>query len=56
MSALSQSAAGSRFVERMPAVVETCRRRGINAFAWLTKAMRNHYRRKTAELLPLSAS
>ena len=52
----TQSAAGSRFVERMLTVVETCRRRGINAFAWLTKAMGNHYRRKTAELLPLSAS
>jgi len=36
----TQSAAGSRFVERMLTVIETCRRRGINAFAWLTGAVR----------------
>jgi transposase len=36
----TQSAAGSRFVERMLTVIETCRRRGQNAFAWLTDAVR----------------
>jgi transposase len=36
----TQSAAGSRFVERMLTVIETCRRRGRNAFAWLTAAVR----------------
>ncbi|HEY2787766.1 MAG TPA: IS66 family transposase, partial [Fimbriiglobus sp.] len=36
----TQSAAGSRFVERMLTVIETARRRGVNAFAWLTDAVR----------------
>jgi transposase len=36
----TQSSAGSRFVERMLTVIETARRRGINAFAWLTDAVR----------------
>lgn len=36
----TQSAAGSRFVERMLTVVETCRRQHRNAFAWLTDAVR----------------
>ena len=36
----TQSAAGSRFVERMLTVIETCRRAGRNAFAWLTAAVR----------------
>jgi transposase len=36
----TQSAAGSRFVERMLTVVETCRRRGVDAFTWLTDAVR----------------
>lgn len=35
----TQSASGSRFVERMLTVIETARRRGINAFAWLTEAV-----------------
>jgi transposase len=36
----TQSAAGSRFVERLLTVIETCRRAGRNAFAWLTAAVR----------------
>jgi transposase len=36
----TQSAAGSRFVERMLTVIETTRRAGRNAFAWLTEAVR----------------
>jgi transposase len=35
----TQSAAGSRFVERMLTVIETCRRAGRNVFAWLTQAV-----------------
>jgi transposase len=44
----TQSAAGSRFVERMLTVIETCRRAGRNVFAWLTEAVRAHFRRETA--------
>jgi transposase len=36
----TQSAAGSRFVERMLTVIETARRQGRNVFAWLTDAVR----------------
>ena len=36
----TQSAAGSRFVERMLTVIETCRRQNRNAFEWLTDAVR----------------
>jgi transposase len=36
----TQSAAGSRFVERMLTVVETGRRVGRNVFQWLTEAVR----------------
>jgi transposase len=36
----TQSAAGSRFVERMLTVIETARRAGRNAFAWLTETVR----------------
>ena len=39
----TQSAAGSRFVERMLTVIETCRRAGTNAFAWLTQAVRAYF-------------
>jgi transposase len=38
----TQSAAGSRFVERLLTVIETCRRAGRNAFAWLTEAVQAH--------------
>jgi transposase len=36
----TQSASGSRFVERMLTVIETARRRGQNAFVWLADAVR----------------
>lgn len=36
----TQSAGGSRFVERMLTVIETTRRQGTNAFEWLTDAVR----------------
>ena len=41
----TQSAAGSRFVERLLTVIETCRRAGRNAFAWLTDAVCAHFHR-----------
>lgn len=44
----TQSAAGSRFVERLLTVIETCRRAGRNVFAWLTEAVRAHFRREAA--------
>jgi transposase len=44
----TQSAAGSRFVERMLTVIETCRRAGRNAFAWLTEAVRAYFRCEAA--------
>ena len=39
----TQSAGGSRFVERLLRVIETCRRQKCNAFVWLTDAVRAHY-------------
>jgi len=36
----TQSASGSRFVERMLTVVETGRRQNRNVFEWLTEAVR----------------
>jgi transposase len=44
----TQSAAGSRFVERLLTVIETCRRAGRNAFAWLTETVAAHFRREAA--------
>ena len=35
----TQSAAGSRFVERLLTVIETCRRQSRNTFAWLATAV-----------------
>jgi transposase len=42
----TQSAAGSRFVERLLTVIETCRRAGRNVFAWLTEAIGAHFHRE----------
>ena len=39
----TQSESGSRFVERMLTVVETCRRQKTNAYAWLTRAVHAHF-------------
>ena len=35
----TQSASGSRFVERMLTVIETCRRQKRNVYSWLTEAV-----------------
>jgi transposase len=49
----TQSASGSRFVERLLTVVETCRRQRRHTFAWLTAAVHTHHCRQTApSLLP----
>ena len=49
----TQSAAGSRFVERLLTVVETGRRQGRDVFAWLTEAVRAHLGgRRPPSLLP----
>jgi transposase len=44
----TQSAAGSRFVERMLTVIETCRRVGRSVFAWLTATVRAHFHHEVA--------
>jgi hypothetical protein len=51
----TQSAAGSRFVERMLTVIETGRRQGTNVFAWLTAAVEAHLRQQTAPPLVAAA-
>jgi transposase len=51
----TQSAAGSRFVERLLTVIETRRRAGRNAFAWLTEAVRAHFHREAAPSLVAAA-
>jgi hypothetical protein len=38
----TQSASGSRFVERLLTVIETGRRQGRDVFAWLTEAVQAH--------------
>jgi transposase len=38
----TQSASGSRFVERMLTVIETCRRSNRDAFGWLVEAIQAH--------------
>ena len=49
----TQSASGSRFVERLLTVVETCRRQNRNAFAWLTDTVQSHLAHNpTPSLLP----
>ena len=49
----TQSAHGSRFVETMLTVVETCRQQGRNALAFLTHAVEAHLAHQTApSLLP----
>jgi transposase len=52
----TQSAAGSRFVERMLTALETCRRQGRNAFAWLTQAVRAAFSGQPAPSLLAAAS
>lgn len=47
----TQSATGSRFVERLLTVVETCRRQSRNPFAWLTDAVQAHLNQMPAPSL-----
>jgi transposase len=44
----TQSAAGSRFMESMLTVIETCRQQGRSTFAYLTAAMESHLAKKPA--------
>ena len=49
----TQSAAGSRFIERMLTVSETCRLQSRSIFGYLTAAVEAHFRRQPApSLLP----
>jgi len=49
----TQSASGSRFVETMLTVIETCRQQGRNVFAFLTHAVKSHLAHQPApSLLP----
>lgn len=49
----TQSAGGSRFVERMLTVIETCRQQHRNVFAWLTTAVQADFAgHKSPSLLP----
>jgi len=49
----TQSPNGSRFVERMLTVIETCRRQNRNVFAWLTATVSAHHHGRTIpSLLP----
>jgi hypothetical protein len=47
----TQSAVGSRFVERLLTVVETCRRQQRNVFSWLVDAVEARFAGKTAPSL-----
>lgn len=49
----TQSASGSRFVERLLTVIETCRRQQRHVFAWLVEAVHAHlHGQPAASLLP----
>jgi len=49
----TQSAGGSRFVERMPSVIETCRQQKRDVFAWMVNAVHAHLAHRPApSLLP----
>jgi len=39
----TRSASGSRFVERMLTVIETCRRQNRDVFAWMTTTVQAHF-------------
>jgi transposase len=47
----TQSASGSRFVETMLTVIETCRQQGRNAFSFLTAAVQAHLAHQPAPSL-----
>ena len=44
----TQSASGSRFIERMLTVSETCRLQGRSLFGYLTAALEAHFHREAA--------
>jgi transposase len=49
----TQSPSGSRFVERLLTVIETCRRQDRDVFAWLIAAVQAHFNHQPApSLLP----
>ena len=49
----TQSAGGSRFVETMLTVIETCRQQSRNVFAYVTAAVQAHFAdQPTPSLLP----
>jgi transposase len=49
----TQSASGSRFVERLLTVIETCRRQSRNVFSWLVESVQAHMQQQpTPSLLP----
>lgn len=47
----TQSASGSRFVETLLSVLETCRQQGRDVFAFVTKAVERHFSQHRAPLL-----
>jgi transposase len=47
----TQSERGSRFVETMLSVIETCRQQKRNVFAFVTAAVEAHFARRPAPLL-----
>ncbi|QVL32470.1 IS66 family transposase [Telmatocola sphagniphila] len=47
----TQSAQGSRFVERMLTAIETCRQQKRNSFAWMTQAVQAHFAQEKAPSL-----
>jgi transposase len=50
----TQSKTGSRFVERLLTVIETCRRQSRDVFSWLVSALRAYYNKlPRPSLLPL---
>ena len=49
----TQSAAGSRFVETMLSVIETCRQQNRDVFTYVTEAVEAHFANETCpSLLP----
>ena len=50
----TQSASGSRFVERLLTVIETCRRQSRNVFSWLVETIQAHLNgQPTPSMLPI---
>ena len=51
LSFSTQPAAGSRFVERLLTVVETCRRQKRNMFSWMVESVEDRFADKIAPSL-----